>query len=60
MLVAWYFRSVDICVVATLKDKVYLDGGHLYWVPGMADGSLGSPVDDGKLHGNFVHKPTVL
>ncbi|KAI0161759.1 hypothetical protein GGR52DRAFT_576059 [Hypoxylon sp. FL1284] len=32
--------------VATLKDVVYLDGGHLSWVPGMADGSLQSPVDD--------------
>lgn len=40
-LCRWYdFR------VATLKDKVYLDGGHLYWVPGMADGSLRPPVDD--------------
>ncbi|KAI1765499.1 hypothetical protein GGR53DRAFT_519602 [Hypoxylon sp. FL1150] len=41
-LCRWYdFR------VATLKDKVYLDGGHLFWVPGMADGSLRPPVDDG-------------
>ncbi|XXG99294.1 hypothetical protein Hte_005631 [Hypoxylon texense] len=39
-------RQLSI-VVATLKDKVYLDGGHLYWVPGMADGSNRLPVDDG-------------
>ncbi|KAI0014237.1 hypothetical protein F4779DRAFT_910 [Xylariaceae sp. FL0662B] len=31
---------------ATLKDTVYLDGGNLYWVPGMADGSYGPPNQD--------------
>ncbi|KAI1422303.1 hypothetical protein F5Y12DRAFT_799738 [Xylaria sp. FL1777] len=32
---------------AQLNDTVYMDGGYLYWVPGFADGSLGSPTQDG-------------
>ncbi|KAI1330838.1 hypothetical protein F5Y16DRAFT_317630 [Xylariaceae sp. FL0255] len=32
---------------AQIRDTVYLDGGNLYWVPGMADGTYGAPVDDG-------------
>jgi hypothetical protein len=33
---------------ALLKDTVYIDGGHLYWVPGMADGSYGPATQDGR------------
>ncbi|KAI1265771.1 hypothetical protein F5Y18DRAFT_46594 [Xylariaceae sp. FL1019] len=31
---------------AQLKDTLYLDGGVLYWVPGMVDGSYGVPEID--------------
>jgi hypothetical protein len=31
---------------ATINDTVYLDGGFLYWRPGMADGSLGAQSQD--------------
>ncbi|KAH9908591.1 hypothetical protein F4778DRAFT_353408 [Xylariomycetidae sp. FL2044] len=31
---------------AVLKDTVYIDGGYLYWVPGMTDGSYGAPTQD--------------
>lgn len=33
---------------AVLKDTVYIDGGYLAWIPGMADGSYGSATQDGK------------
>lgn len=26
-----------------------MDGGHLWWFPGMSDGSYGLPTQDGKL-----------
>ncbi|KAI1386167.1 uncharacterized protein F4822DRAFT_307178 [Hypoxylon trugodes] len=32
--------------VAVLKDTVYIDGGHKAWIPGMANGTLGDPIDD--------------
>ncbi|KAI0404594.1 hypothetical protein F4802DRAFT_615466 [Xylaria palmicola] len=32
---------------AQLKDTAYLDGGLLYWTPGLADGSYGLPEQDG-------------
>ncbi|KAI2624313.1 hypothetical protein GGR54DRAFT_655083 [Hypoxylon sp. NC1633] len=31
---------------ATLKDTVYLDGGHLSWVAGLANGSFLPPIED--------------
>ncbi|KAI5919794.1 hypothetical protein F4810DRAFT_467206 [Camillea tinctor] len=31
---------------AQLKDTVYMDGGYLWWVPGMADESYGAPTQD--------------
>ncbi|KAI0132763.1 hypothetical protein BJ170DRAFT_261256 [Xylariales sp. AK1849] len=31
---------------ATLRDTVYIDGGYLWWTPGMADGSYGAPTED--------------
>lgn len=33
---------------AVLKDTVYIDGGYLAWIPGMADGSYGSATQDGR------------
>ncbi|RDL33728.1 uncharacterized protein BP5553_08096 [Venustampulla echinocandica] len=32
---------------AVIRDTLYIDGGYLWWQPGMADGSLGSPIADG-------------
>ncbi|RYP03701.1 hypothetical protein DL764_004962 [Monosporascus ibericus] len=34
---------------ATLKDVVYMDGGYLYWIPGMADGSYGAATQDNSI-----------
>ncbi|KAJ2987418.1 hypothetical protein NUW58_g4518 [Xylaria curta] len=31
---------------AQLKDTAYLDGGFLYWSPGLADGNVGPPEND--------------
>ncbi|KAK7981611.1 hypothetical protein PG996_009302 [Apiospora saccharicola] len=33
--------------VAAIKDTVYMDGGYLWWFPGMSDGSYGLPTQDG-------------
>ncbi|KAK8868527.1 RING finger protein B [Apiospora arundinis] len=33
--------------VAAIKDTVYMDGGYLWWFPGMNDGSFGLPTQDG-------------
>ncbi|KAK3319276.1 hypothetical protein B0H66DRAFT_575753 [Apodospora peruviana] len=32
---------------ALLRDTVYLDGGNLWWQPGLKDGSIGTIEDDG-------------
>jgi len=31
-----------------IRDTVYMDGGYLWWTPGMADGSYGTPRHDGQ------------
>jgi hypothetical protein len=33
---------------AVIRDTVYLDGGALYWEPGMSDGTYGAAKDDGR------------
>ncbi|TVY88458.1 Kelch repeat-containing protein [Lachnellula willkommii] len=30
-----------------IRDTLYIDGGMLWWLPGMSDGSYGDPVSDG-------------
>jgi hypothetical protein len=30
-----------------VRDTVYIDGGYLWWEPGLADGTYGTPVSDG-------------
>lgn len=43
-----------IIAAALLKDTVYIDGGYLTWIPGMADGSYGAATQDGRsATGNF-------
>ncbi|KAG9236167.1 hypothetical protein BJ875DRAFT_372696 [Amylocarpus encephaloides] len=32
---------------AVIRDTVYIDGGYLWWTPGMADGTFSGPVNDG-------------
>ncbi|KAF3766795.1 hypothetical protein M406DRAFT_287728 [Cryphonectria parasitica EP155] len=31
---------------AVIRDSVYMDGGYIYWRPGLADGSYGSAIQD--------------
>lgn len=30
-----------------IRDTVYIDGGYLWWQPGMSDGTLGPLIGDG-------------
>lgn len=32
--------------VAVIRDTVYIDGGYLYWEPGMGDGLYHAPTQD--------------
>ncbi|KAL5318176.1 hypothetical protein ACEPPN_013235 [Leptodophora sp. 'Broadleaf-Isolate-01'] len=32
---------------AVVRDTLYIDGGYLWWQPGMSDGSYGSVISDG-------------
>jgi hypothetical protein len=34
-------------IAAVVRDTVYIDGGYLWWEPGMADGTHGPAVSDG-------------
>lgn len=49
-------RSYELTIAAALlKDTVYIDGGYLSWIPGMADGSYGAATQDGRsTSGRFV------
>lgn len=39
----------DQTLAAIIRDTIYVDGGKAWWIPGYADGSLGSLRTDGKL-----------
>lgn len=48
--------STEICTweqprAALIRDTIYLDGGTIWWVPTLNDGSLGRPVDNGNNKG---------
>jgi hypothetical protein len=32
--------------VGVIRDTAYIDGGHLYWTPGMSDGTFATPEPD--------------
>ncbi|KAN0087323.1 hypothetical protein V8E54_001011 [Elaphomyces granulatus] len=32
-----------------IRDTIYLDGGYLSWLPGLSDGTYGSPENDGNM-----------
>lgn len=34
-------------VAAVVRDALYMDGGDLYWTPGLSDGSFGRVILDG-------------
>lgn len=38
----------DTAQAALVRDTVYLDGGSIWWSPGLASGKVGKPVNNGK------------
>ncbi len=45
--------ETDGIVAGVIRDTVYLDGGYLFWEPGMSDGSYGAPTNDGIQQNHF-------
>ena len=42
------WNSTDKAIAGVIRDAVYLDGGYLWWNPGLADGSYNGPTADGR------------
>jgi hypothetical protein len=40
-------NPTDEATAGVIRDALYLDGGYLWWNPGLADGSLAGPTADG-------------
>ncbi|KAG6121252.1 hypothetical protein E4U13_005153 [Claviceps humidiphila] len=40
---------------ALVRDTIYLDGGSIWWSPGLADGSVGQPVNNGNFQGYILN-----
>ncbi|KAK7417379.1 hypothetical protein QQX98_004656 [Neonectria punicea] len=52
--------STEICIweqprAALIRDMIYLDGGNIWWTPGMDDGSAGTAVDNGNNEGLILN-----
>lgn len=43
------FSSIALLtpIAAIIRDKIYLDGGNVWWLPRMDDGTTRPPVDNG-------------
>ncbi|KAG6028592.1 hypothetical protein E4U41_000632 [Claviceps citrina] len=39
---------------ALVRDTVYLDGGSIWWSPGLANGGVGKPVNNGNFQGYIL------
>jgi hypothetical protein len=52
----WIFTDKQLtCIAAIVNDTVYLDGGRLWWLPGLADGQYDAVVDDRKSSHSTLH-----
>lgn len=47
-IAALCLRSANISIAALIRDTVYLDGGSLWWLPGLDDGTNGGVVNQGQ------------
>lgn len=45
-------------LAAVIRDTLYIDGGNLWWSPGMSDGSIGPLSEDGEYEFNHVSQKT--
>jgi hypothetical protein len=41
-------NPTDQRTAAVIRDTLYIDGGYLWWQPGMSDGTYGPLIADGK------------
>lgn len=44
----WIHQTDYHILAAVVRDTLYIDGGYLFWLPGLSDGNYGDPVSDGE------------
>jgi hypothetical protein len=49
-------NPTDDAIAGVIRDALYIDGGYLWWNPGLADGSYAGPTADGT--GSFQWQKT--
>ena len=47
-IAALCLRGANVFIAALIRDTVYLDGGSLWWLPGLDDGTNGGVVNQGQ------------
>lgn len=52
----WRFDDFDKRIAAVIRDTVYIDGGYLWWQPGLKDGTYGIPMADGMKTYSQLHQ----
>lgn len=45
-----------LALAAVVRDTLYIDGGYLWWLPGLASGLDGIPTQDGMTPGDILQK----
>jgi hypothetical protein len=51
-------NNFDCVIAAVIRDTLFIDGGDQWWIPGMADGTFGDPVNDGMTSNRFLRTPS--
>lgn len=49
-------NDFDKRIAAVIRDTVYIDGGYLWWQPGLKDGTYGIPMADGMKTYSQLHQ----
>ena len=50
LLIAQRLEVTDGDAAAVIRDTLYIDGGYLWWEPGLDDGTYGPLINDGNEH----------
>ena len=40
-------KTSNKLIAGVVRDTLYIDGGYLWWEPGMSDGTYGGQISDG-------------
>lgn len=47
MVPSFGVKGAHLIIAAVIRESLYIDGGYIWWLPGLSDGTYGAPNNDG-------------